>query len=222
MASLEMKAFIWLERLFVWPVMLYRYCKFGYTFRRIYLGEGFWTILDEEDYYRLRHFKWVLYGGGHNWYAARLKVTGPYKTRTISMHREIMNAPKGKLVDHRNCESLDNRRSNLRFATRAENVRNRRKQKNTTSQFIGVSFYKPTNNWESRIQHGDKRIRLGRFDSEIDAAKAYDEAAKRLFGEFARLNFPPENEQSRALFARIGKLIRPKTPDLRRKTVDSV
>ncbi len=195
----------WLESFIVWPVLLYRWCKFGYTFRRIYLGEGVWTILDQPDYYRLRNYKWILYGGGHNWYAARLKIAGPYKTRTISMHREIMHAPKGILVDHRNCESLDNRRSNLRFATCAENIRNRRKRKNLTSQYLGVHFYKPRSNWESRIQHGEKRIRLGRFDSEIDAAKAYDEAAKRLFGEFARLNFPPESEESRALFTQLGK-----------------
>jgi hypothetical protein len=121
------------------------------------------------------------------------------------MHREIMNPTDDRFVDHRNCDSLDNRRANLRFATRAENMRNRRKKKNTTSQFVGVNFYKPSKKWDSRITHQGKRIKLGRFVSEIDAAKAYDEAAKKYYGEFARLNFPPENEESRALFARIGK-----------------
>ncbi len=212
----------WLERFFVWPVMLYRFCEFGYTFRKIYLGEGQWTILEQEDYYRLRHFKWVLYGGGHNWYAARLKIAGPYKTRTISMHREIMHAPKGILVDHRNCESLDNRRSNLRFATKRQNILNRRKRKNLTSKYHNVHFDKTENVWDCRITYKGKQVRIGRFKNEIEAARAYDEAAKKYYGEFARLNFPPESEQDRALFTRIGKrwdeLIRHKTPDARHKT----
>jgi len=199
---------VWLDRIFVWPVLLYRFCKFGYTYRRIYLGEGKWTILEQQDYYRLRNFKWIVYGNGNsgqNLYAVRLKLVGPNKTTMISMHREIMNPTDGRLVDHRNCDSLDNRRSNLRFATRAENMQNRRKKRNATSQFIGVHFYKPQGNWSSTITHNGEKIWLGRFDNEIDAAMAYDEAAKKYRGEFARLNFPQENKNSRALFLRIGK-----------------
>jgi hypothetical protein len=123
----------------------------------------------------------------------------------LYMHREIMNPKDSRFVDHKNCDSLDNRKSNLRLATRAENNCNRRKIKNTTSRFIGVNFYKPTSNWDCRITYQGKRIRLGKFDNEIDAAMAYDAAAKKYHGEFARLNFPSESEESRALFARIGK-----------------
>jgi hypothetical protein len=196
----------WLERVLVWPVLLYRYCRFGYTYRRIYLGEGYWTILDQADYYRLRNFRWVVQGGesGENLYAFRFKFVGPNETTMLSMHREIMNPTDGRLVDHRNCVSLDNRRSNLRLATRAENVQNRRKKKNTSSRFIGVDFSRPESKWRSRISYQGKRIMLGRFDSEIDAARAYDEAAKKYYGEFARLNFPQEDEQAKALFTRIG------------------
>jgi hypothetical protein len=82
-------------------------------------------------------------------------------------------------------------------------MRNRRKKKNTTSQFVGVNFYKPSKKWDSRITHQGKRIKLGRFVSEIEAARAYDEAAKKYYGEFARLNFPEEDERSRALFTRV-------------------
>jgi hypothetical protein len=185
----------WLDRICAWPVMVYRLLKYGYTFRRIYLGEGIWTILDQEDYCRLRKFKWVVYGTGHNLYAVRLKLVGPNRTWQISMHREIMRPKKGRLVDHRNCDSLDNRRENLRFATCAENVHNRRKRKNATSQFIDVSFYRPRGNWECRITNRGKRIRIGRFDSEIDAGRAYDKAAKKYFGEFARLNFPDQPQR---------------------------
>jgi hypothetical protein len=196
---------IWVDKIFAWPVMMYRWCKFGYTFRKIYLGEGVWTILEQADYYRLRRFKWIVYGSGNNLYSVRHKLVGPNKTRMVYMHREIKNPKKGRLVDHRNCHSLDNRRENLRLATREQNVHNRRKRKKATSRFLGVSFYKPRGNWESRIMHRGKRIRLGRFDSEIVAARAYDEAAKKYFGEFARLNFPQEDERSRALFTRVGK-----------------
>ena len=189
MTTVQIKVPNWLDFIFACPLLAYRLFRYGYTSRRIYLGEGQWTLLDPEDYSRLRKYRWIVYGGGNNLYAVRLKIVKPNRTWQISMHREIMNAPKGVLVDHRNCDSLDNRRSNLRFATRTENVRNRRKQKNTTSQFIGVSFRKSEGKWGSEIRCNGKRIWLGRFKSEIEAAKARDSAAKKYHGEFARLNF---------------------------------
>jgi len=194
---------VWLDLIFVWPVLLYRFCKFGYTFRRIYLGEGYWTILEQEDYYRLRNFKWIVHGTGHNLYAVRYKFVGPNRTWKFSMHREIMKPKDRRFVDHRNCDSLDNRRSNLRFATPAENIHNRRKRKNTTSQYLGVHFCKTESNWHCKITRRGKGIRIGRFRSEIEAAKAYDKAAKKYYGKFARLNFPPQDERPRALFTRV-------------------
>ncbi len=221
---------IWLENIIVWPVLLYRWCEFGYTFRRIYLGEGVWTILEQPDYYRLRRYKWVAHAsgkGGVNLYAIRHKLISPKKTKMVYMHREIMNAFDERLVDHKNCNSLDNRRRNLRFATRKQNRRNMRKVRNATSRFIGVDNHHLRSKWRSRITDGEgKRILLGIFDSEVEAAKAYDEAAKKLFGEFARLNFPPEDERSKAVFTRIGRGwdrllgILKKTDDRGRKTED--
>ena len=73
---------------------------------------------------------------------------------------------------------------------------------------MGVCFCKQTGKWTSIIVYNKKSIWLGRFDSEIAAAREYDEAAKKYYGEFARLNFPEQDENSRALFARIGRLIR--------------
>ena len=188
MSSITITIQNWLNLIFVSPILLYRLLRFGCAYRRLYLGQDKWSLLDVKDYYHLRIFKWVVYGNGTNLYAIRLRFTEPNKTSTVYMHREIMNPPAGLVVDHKNCDGLDNRRSNLRFATQAQNTLNRRKKKNAVSQFRGVWFYK--GKWGSQISSQGKRIFLGRFDNEIDAAKAYDEAARKYHGEFARLNFP--------------------------------
>jgi hypothetical protein len=183
----------WLDRICALPVMMYRRRKFGYDFRRIYLDEGLWTIVDVADYYRFSCFKWYIDGRDGRFYAVRGKRIGKGNAIKVRLHREIMQAPKELLVDHRNFNGLDNRRSNLRIATHSENMQNRRKRKGTTSRFIGVYFYKRNGKWDARIRHLGKKIWLGRFDNEIDAGKAYDAAAKKYYGEFARLNFPEES-----------------------------
>jgi hypothetical protein len=192
MSSITIKISSWLDLIFTLPLLVYRLLRFGCAYRRLYLGQGKWTLLDVKDYYRLRIFKWVVYGNGTNLYAIRLQFTEPNKTSTVYMHREIMNPPAGLVVDHKNCNGLDNRKDNLRFATHAQNTRNRRKKKNGSSQFLGVYFNKEKSTWDSQLKHNEKRIWVGRYKSEIDAARAYDEAARRYHGEFARLNFPEE------------------------------
>jgi hypothetical protein len=190
MATIQLTVPDCLDKICTWPVMAYRLLKYGYPFRRIYLGEGEWTILDSQDYYRFGNLKWFVSGNGSNLYAARSFKTGPLRTTITHLHRQIMNPPPGLLVDHRNCNSLDNRRANLRLATHQENMRNRRKRKNTSSRFIGVTFDKQRGKWLARIIYQGKRIFLGRFDTEIEAARAYDAAVKKYHIEFARLNFP--------------------------------
>lgn len=94
------------------------------------------------------------------------------------------------LVDHINGNGLDNRRSNLRLATAFQNLANMAIRPHT-SQYKGVSYYKHRTSykkWVAEIRCNRKRVRLGAFESEIEAARAYNEAAKNLFGEFARLN----------------------------------
>jgi membrane-bound lytic murein transglycosylase len=153
--------------------------------------------LDRIDYYRLGHLKWHLKGCDmKKFYAVRDVKTGPGRTRQLSLHREIMNEPKGLLVDHKNSDSLDNRIANLRPATRAENAQNRKKTQNASSKYKGVSFHKRYKKWSVNISHKGKNMLLGYFENEIDAAKTYDRAALKYYGQFAKLNFPKEIERS--------------------------
>ena len=194
MAKIQITVPDWLDRICAWPVMVYRLWKYGYAFRKIPLGEGRFTLVDPGDFYWLNNFHWYAEIKCKLLYTARNVISPGEKKIIFSMHREIMNFPDGQLVDHRNGNTLDNRRDNLRLATRAQNNCNRRKTKSkTSSRFIGVSFHKLNQRWCANIRHNKKRIWLGYFVSEIDAARAYDAAAKKYHGEFARLNFPKDD-----------------------------
>ena len=92
------RALNWIEQVLVSPVLLYRYLKFGYSFRRIYLGQDHWTIVDPQDYYLLKDFNWHVRGNGTNLYAARNHLTPALRNRTVYLHRQIMNPPRGLVV----------------------------------------------------------------------------------------------------------------------------
>ena len=180
----------WLDLLFVFPLLAYRRFRFGYPFRKIRLTEGKFTIVDPADFYWLSNFYWLTVGRDNNFYAARLVRTPTGRLNTILMHKDIISAPYGLLVDHRNTDSLDNRRANLRLATHSQNSCNSRRDKsNTLSRFRGVSFSKRKQKWFAAIRANGKKMWLGYFDNEIDAARAYDEAARKDHKEFAQLNF---------------------------------
>lgn len=108
----------------------------------------------------------------------------------MPLSRFIMRCPKGYEVDHVNHNRLDNRRCNLRIATRSENQANSNSRRNSSSKYKGVSLCNQTKLWRASIQCGNKQCTIGRFKNEEDAAKAYDLFACRIHGEFAMLNFP--------------------------------
>lgn len=131
---------------------------------------------------------------GYSYVVARLKKEGKVVKR-ISIHRLLTNAPKGLDVDHINGNSLDNRMSNLRVCVHSKNTKNRKINKDNKSGYKGVVadsavVGKP---WRATIKNGGKTHYLGRYQFIEDAAKAYDSAAIKYFGEFARLNFPLKN-----------------------------
>jgi hypothetical protein len=190
-----------LVRLTIAISLFYRKKRYGYEFRRIKLNKGKpvgakrcedrYAIVDVEDYEKLIGYPWYAAKDVYTFYAQR-KENG----KTIKMHRQIMNPPPGFFVDHKNHNGLDNRKANLRIATRIENSCNRRRLKLGISKYKGVAKTKSGYRWFAYIGHKGKRIHLGSFTSEEDAAKAYDEAAKLLFGQFAFLNFDNNNRES--------------------------
>jgi len=104
------------------------------------------------------------------------------------MHREILLVDGSQEIDHINGNSLDNRKANLRVCTHRQNTQNSGKREGCNSRFKGAYWNKNRGKWHARIGHRGKQIHLGYFESE--AAKAYDEKAKELFGVFAHPNFP--------------------------------
>lgn len=155
--------------------------------KQIPLTQGKFAKVDDEDYDYLMQWRWqVLHDREGGWYA---QTTINYAT--VRMHRLIMKAPFGTEVDHINSDGLDNRKCNLRFCTRSQNQRNQKtRRKGTSSIYKGVWLQRNSKKWQAQITYNRRRIYLGCFTDEIEAAGAYDRRAIELFGEFARTNFP--------------------------------
>jgi len=156
----------------------------GCEYRLIPLTQGLFTVVDADDYERLSGRKWHTSCTCGCFYAHRSE-----HGKTISMHREILNVPAGLYCDHKNHNGLDNRRCNLRICTAAQNQHNRKPQAGGTSSYKGVSWKRASRKWLATICYRGRKIYIGSYDYEADAAIAYDDMAIELFGEFACLNF---------------------------------
>jgi len=136
------------------------------------------VLIDDEDYENLSKLSWRLNAYGY--------VTAYKNYKTVFMHREIVDCPSGMQVDHINGNKLDNRKSNLRIVTQQQNLMNKGVYKNNKTGFKGVckdfGKYKAT-------KKDNKKIHIGVYKTPEEAAKAYDKAAIKLFGEFAKTNF---------------------------------
>lgn len=156
------------------------------------LAKGLSVVIDAKDECWVRAFKWNAHRVGNTVYA---RTSFP---RKLYLHELIVKAPAGGTVDHKNGNGLDNRRQNLRPATRRQNGQNSRSRRNSTSVFLGVCKDKERGGWIAQIKRSnDSRRRIGRFQTEEEAARAYDAEALQAFGEFANLNFPIQQEASR-------------------------
>lgn len=159
--------------------------------KEIFLTKGMVAIVDDDDYNQLSKYKWQAEFRADRWYARRRKPNSE-GGKCIYMHREIMNPNQDEVVDHINGNGLDNRRENIRTCTRKQNQWNTKRQKNNrSSQFVGVHFDKSRNKFVASIGYNYRVIYCGRYDTEIEAAIAFNKKAIEIKGEFAHLNIIP-------------------------------
>lgn len=160
-------------------------------FKELQLINGGFCLVSTEDFERLSKYRW--HKRACDGYASRTEYKNG-KFKTIRMHREIVNPGEGFVVDHANRDRLDNRRENLRIASRSQNTANSIMSSRNTSGYKGVHFRKEQNRWRAFICVNKKGISLGQYATAEEAAHAYNEAASKYFGEFAFLNVINEEE----------------------------
>jgi len=166
--------------------------------KEIPLTKGYVALVDDQDFERVNQYKWHASEDRRpdvsvrTVYAKRGVKRDDGTWTTLYLHSFIMDAPEGLDVDHRDSNGLNNQRYNIRVATRSQNMGNRRKQA-SSSQFKGITWYKRDGKWQVQIRINGNQKHLGYFDSETDAALAYDAAARNHFGEFALTNFPQQD-----------------------------
>lgn len=150
------------------------------------LTRGQIAVVDKEDYPALSRHNWCALWTGKCFYAARRDESNSY----LLMHRELLKCAPSELADHKDGNTLDNRRHNIRKCTLAQNNMNRRPR----SKWKGIHFHKcqqGKRKWRARIAIQGRGIFLGYFAAAIEAATAYNEGARKYHGEFARLNEVP-------------------------------
>jgi hypothetical protein len=147
-------------------------------------SNGIKFLVDDSDYDLIKKYKWQ---------TLKNKKTGAHYIRTrigqktILLHRMLLSPPAGYVVDHINGVTTDNRRSNLRVATHSQNNMN---SKVKSRKYKGIKWKPDERKWQTRITFKGKEVSLGQYPCPIVAAIRYDIEAKKLFGEYARINFP--------------------------------
>ncbi len=147
--------------------------------KQITLTQGKVAIVDDGDFEFLNQWKWFYHQG----YAVR-NIGKKY----LHMHRLLANTPNGKETDHKDGNTLNNTRRNLRICSTRQNSMNRISRKNSSSKFKGVTWHCGDRKWQAQITLKSKLLYLGSFITEKAAALAYNIAAKKYFGRFAKLN----------------------------------
>lgn len=158
------------------------------------LTRGHFAVIDRADTPLVESHCWSVSVRRNRCYAYRDERRGG-RRQTIYMHQIIMGVEHGELPDHIDGDGLNNRRANLRPTVSGQNNANQRLRSDNTSGFKGVAWDKNRQSWVAQISQNGVHRGIGRFATAEEAAKAYDDSARELFGAFARLNFPREGER---------------------------
>ena len=156
-------------------------------YREIRLTNGELTKVDPADFEWLSQWTWCAYWHPRtrSFYAVRFPQKGVGRT---TMHKLILDPPSGYEADHWNHDTLDNRRKNLRYATSSQQAQNRRRRSDNTSGYKGVTWFKKNQKWGVQIFVNKRNVFIGLFTDKELAARKYDEAALKYFGEFVDTN----------------------------------
>lgn len=148
------------------------------------LSQGKFAIVDEDNFDALSEHNWMYSHG----YAKRNFVKENGKKTTIYLHRVILGAEKGQIVDHKNGNPLDNRKTNIRICSQSENLFNKRIQSNNKSGYKGVAWNKEKKKWQAQARFCGKRYSIGYFQTKEEAAKAYNNTIIKISSEFSKPN----------------------------------
>lgn len=162
-------------------------------------GLDFVCIIDTSIYNSIKGYRWSAYRAlkGKTYYA-KTAVRKPDGSQT-TLYMQQFVLPEAEEIDHKDGDGLNNRHGNLRSATHSQNMANRTQMGSRSSKFTGVHWREDIKKFRAYISVNGKRIDLGHFEDEVEAAKKHDDKAKELHGEFARLNFPNLNAGERAV-----------------------
>ena len=156
--------------------------------KEIQLTQDKVALVDDEDFEYLNQWKWYAINSKNTSYAVRSDRSSG-RNKRVWMHRLVYKVRDDFDVDHKDMNGLNNQKCNLREACKSEQNRKKKRQKNNTSGYKGVSYFIHSKRYQARIQTNRKSVFLGEFSCPIEAAKAYDKAAIKYHGDFARLNF---------------------------------